>query len=141
MPLLLEACPGFHSNWQAHLDWWEGEESGAYNDTAEFARYIVESYEKGQISEFPNAFATIERILNEGDQESRDIAGLGVLECLQTIGSNRPFGEGVFVQWLGPASQHAWREIEQVWEGKQSLADVIRAEKIVSQKAWWQFWK
>ena len=141
MPLLLEACPGFQPTWQAHLDWWKGEEPGAYNDTAEFARYLVESFESGQTSEFPKAFATIERILNEGDQESRDIAGIGVIESLQTIGSNHPCGEDVFIQWLGPTSRQAWAEIERMWEGKHSLSDVIRAERAPSEKAWWQFWK
>lgn len=58
-------------------------EPGAFNDTAEFARYLVESFEAGRTSEFPEAFATIERILNEGDQESRDIAGIGVIEVFR----------------------------------------------------------
>lgn len=129
MPLLLEACPGFRPAWEAHLEWWKGEEPGAYNDTAEFARYLVESFERGQTAELPSAFAAIEKILNEGDQESRDIAGIGVLESLQTIGSNHSCGEDVFIQWLGPTSRRAWAEIEEIWEGKQSLMDVIRAER------------
>ena len=128
MPLLLEACPGFQPTWQAHLEWWEGEEPGAYNHTSEFARYLVESFESGQTSEFPAAFAAIEKILNEGDQESRNIAGIGVIESLQTIGSNHLCGEQVFIQWLSPTSRRAWAEIERMWEGKNSLADVLRAE-------------
>jgi predicted transcriptional regulator len=134
MPLLIEACPGFQPTWQAHLEWWKGEEPGAYNDTAEFARYLVESFESGQTSEFPAAFAAIEKILNEGDQESRDIAGYGVIESLQTIGSNHSCGEDVFIQWLGPTSRRAWAEIEKMWEGKSSLADVIRAEVRAKEK-------
>jgi hypothetical protein len=141
MPLLLEACPGFRPAWQEHLDWWDGEEPGAYNDTAEFARYLVESFESGQTAEFPKAFAAIERILNEGDQESRDIAGFGVIESLQTTGSNHSCGRAVFIRWLGPTSRRAWAEVERMWEGKQSLADVIRAERAAGEKAWWQFWK
>jgi hypothetical protein len=140
MPLLLEACPGFQPAWQEHLDWWKGEEPGVYNDTSEFARYIVESFESGQTSEFPKAFATIERILNEGDQESRDIAGIGVIESLQTIASHSCGGD-VFIPWLGTTSRRAWAEIEKMWEGKNSLADVIRAEVRANQKRWWQLWK
>ena len=79
MPLLLEACPGFQSAWQEHLEWWKGEEPGAFNDAAEFARYLVEPYERGDTSEFSAAFATIEKILNEGDQEARDVAGIGII--------------------------------------------------------------
>jgi hypothetical protein len=129
MPLLLEACPGFWPIWQEHLDWWKGEEPGAYNNTSEFARYLIESFERGQTSEFPAAFEAIERILNQGDQESRDIAAIGIIESLQTIGSNHSCGEDVFIQWLGPTSRRAWSEIERMWEGKESLSDVIRAER------------
>ena len=129
MPLLLEACPGFRSTWEAHLDYWNGEEPGAFNDAAEFARYLVECYERSDTSEFSVAFATIERILNEGDQEARDVAAIGVIEDLQTIGSNHSCGSDVFIEWLGPTSRVAWAQIEKMWEGKRSLIDVIRAEK------------
>ena len=128
MPLLLEACPGFQPTWQAHLRCWEGQEPGDYNNTSAFARYLVESFGSGQTSEFPAAFAAIEKILNEGDQESRDIAGIGVIESLQTIGSNHSCGEQVFIQWLLPDSRRAWAEVERMWDGKNSLADVVRAE-------------
>jgi hypothetical protein len=135
MPLLLEACPKFEPTWQAHLDWWQGEEAGAFNDAAEFARYLVESYELGDTSEFSAAFATIEKILNEGDQEARDLAGIGVIEDLQTIGSNHTCGAEVFLKWLGPTSRIAWAEVEEMWQGKDSLMDVLRAEKSSGEKS------
>jgi hypothetical protein len=141
MQLLLEACPGFQPTWQEHLDWWKDEEPGDYNSTSEFARYLVESFESGQTSEFPAAFVAIEKILNEGDEESRSLAGIGVIESLQTIGSNHSCGEDVFIQWLGPTSRRAWAEIEKMWEGKTGLADVIRAEVRANEKRWWQLWK
>jgi hypothetical protein len=129
MPLLLDSCPGFQLAWQEHLAWWKGEEPGSYNDAAEFARYLVESYERGNTSEFAAAFATVERILNEGDEEARGLATVGVIEGLQTVASHSCGGD-VFVQWLGPTSRVAWAQIEKMWEGKRSLMDVIRAEKL-----------
>jgi len=129
LPLLLEACPGFERAWRAHLDWWRGEQSGEFNDAAEFAKYLVESFENGQTSEFPAAFAVIEKILNEGDKQARDIAAIGIIEDLQTIGSNHVCGAEVFKPWLGETSTAAWHQIEKIWEGKSSLMDVLRAEK------------
>ena len=129
IPLLLKACPGFQPMWQAHLDWWGNEEPGGFNDAAEFALYLVESYERGQTSEFTAEFETIERILNEGNQEAREIAAIGIIEDLQTIGSNHVCGADVFLEWLGPTSRAAWDQIERMWEGKRSLMDVIRAER------------
>jgi hypothetical protein len=128
MPMLLEACPGFQTAWQRHLESWGGEEPGTYNDASEFAHYLVDSYEGGVTSEFPAAFATLETIFADGDQEARDVAGVGVLESLQNICSNHSCGSDVFIQWLGPLSRSAWAQIEKMWEGKHSLMDVIRAE-------------
>src|SRR5438128_360048 len=123
MPLLLAACPGFQSTWQEHLESWNGEGPGAFNDAAEFARYLVQSYERGDTSEFVAAFSAIETILNEGDEDARDIAGIGVIEDLQTIGYNHSCGADVFVEWLGPTSRIAWSQIAKLWEGKHSLMD------------------
>ena len=128
MPLLLAACPGFQSEWKKHLAYGNGDEPGAFIDAAEFARYIVESYERNDTSEFSAAFAAIERILSEGDHEARDIAGIGVLEDIQTIASHSCGGD-VFVEWLGPTSRVAWVQIAKMWEGKSNLMDVIRAER------------
>jgi hypothetical protein len=129
IPLLLEACPGFQPAWQEHVAYWNGQEAGSFNDAAEFARLLVVSYERDETSEFPAAFATIEKILNEGDQQAREIAAIGVLEDLQTIGSNHSCGADVFVKWLGPLSGAAWSQIAKMWEGKNSLMDVLRSER------------
>jgi hypothetical protein len=128
MPLLLAACPGFQSAWEEHRPYWNGETPGAYLDVEGFARYIVACYERSDTSEFPAAFAAVEKILNEGNQEARDLAGIGVIEDLQTIASHSCGGD-VFIEWLGPTSRIAWAEIAKMWEGKSSLMDVIRAER------------
>jgi [ribosomal protein S5]-alanine N-acetyltransferase len=129
MPLLLAACPGFAPMWRAHLEYWEGEERGIFNDTGEFARYLVESYAKRQTDDLGAAFTTLERIIREGDDEARGAATVGVLESVQTLASHEPSGPSVFLKWLGPLSRRAWTEIEAQWEaGGGSLAGVIRNE-------------
>ena len=129
IPLLLEASPSFQPAWQKHVAYWNGQEAGCFNDAAEFARLLVVSFERGDTSEFPAVFATIEEILNEGDSQARDVAAIGILEDLQTIGSNHSCGADVFVQWLGPTSHAAWAQIARMWEGKHSLMDVLRSER------------
>jgi hypothetical protein len=130
MPLLLTSCPGFGPAWQEQFAWWRGDDRGFYNDAAEFSRYLVESYNRGDTSEFAAAFATIERILDEGDEKARGVAVVGVLEDIQIIASHS-CGADVFVRWLGPTSRSAWAKIEQAWAGKNSLMDVLRAERRV----------
>ena len=147
MPLLLEACPGFEPMWREHLEYWHGEEAGIFNDTSEFARYLVESYGRGETAEFEQAFATVERLIREGDDEARGAATVGVIESVQVQSSHHPFGPEPFMHWLGPLSRQAWFEIEELWRaGGGTLAGVIRAElraenAVAQRKRWWQFWK
>lgn len=128
MPLILAACPGFQSRWDEHLEFWKGEEAGVYNDLGAFAHFIVDAYECQDIEPIVAAFGVIERLLGEGDEEVQTAAAIGFLEDVRNIASHRPFGEVVFVQWLGPKSGKEWAEIEEVWRGKTSLMDVVRTE-------------
>jgi hypothetical protein len=89
----------------------------------------VDAYSRQETEMVAAAFMAIEELLAEGDEEVRTAAAIGFLEDIQTIASNRPFGAAVFVQWLGPKSKKAWAEIEEMWRGKSSLMDVVRAEQ------------
>jgi hypothetical protein len=128
IPLLLARCPGFQPIWEKHQEFWAGEEAGIYNDLAEFATFIVDAFARQETEPVVAAFATIEELLDEGDEEVRTAASIGFLEDIQAIASHRPFGAAAFVQWLGPKSKREWAGIEETWRGKSSLGDVIRAE-------------
>jgi hypothetical protein len=129
MALILARCPSFQSAWQKHQELWRGEEAGLYNDLSEFATFIVDAYSRQESETIAAAFKAIEEFLVEGDEEVQAAAAIGFLEDIQTIASHRPFGAAVFVQWLGPKSKGAWAEIAEMWRGKSSLMDVIRAEQ------------
>jgi len=145
VPLLLEACPTAQPAWQEHLAWWKGKEAGGFNDVNVFAHHIVESYAKGLTAECRALFATVERILEEGDEEAQSLAALGVLEDIQTISTHHSFGPAAFVGLLGPKSRKAWKQIDALWTaGGGSLAGVVRFEQSLPSrkvKRWWQFWK
>lgn len=100
-----------------------------YMDIAVFARQTVESFKEGKIESFPQIFAMIERLITDGDEEVRGLATVGFLESLQNNASWTDFGPTVFVPWLGPKSVAAWHELNQIWEGKRNLADVVRGLK------------
>lgn len=125
---MLEICPGVRPLYQAHLAWWGEDTPGIYNDVAELVHYLTDAYERGETSDFPTVFAFVEDLIRDGDQAVRDVAIVGILETLQNYASHRPFGNRVFVQWLGPLSRQGWAEVERMWEGKRSLMDVLRAE-------------
>jgi hypothetical protein len=144
IPSLLAAAPGFQAAWQEYLKSWDREDRGIYTDAGEFAHYVVRSYADGNTAEFNAIFTTLETILREGDDTARDAATIGVLEDIQTIASNRPFGAAAFEGWLGPLSRQAWEEIDRLWRaGGGSLAGVIRLESRLRSKGarpWWRFW-
>jgi hypothetical protein len=127
--LLLGACPDAHEAWEEHKLDYEGEhEDLPYLGMAIFARHIVELMDAGKTESFPVVFQLIERLTVEGDEELRGLAIVGLLEGIQNNASWRDSGYGVFTKWLQPNSLAAWHELEKVWEGKNSLADVIREE-------------
>ena len=129
MPIIPEKFPGFAPTWKKHRELWGDEEAGICNDIGEFAQFVVDAYECGDKDLIVAAFALIEEFLTNGDQEVRDAAGIGFLEDVRNIASHRPFGSSVFLAWLGPTSKQAWGEIEEMWRGKHSLADVVPAER------------
>jgi hypothetical protein len=127
---LVDAFPDFSARWREHIAHWGGEPAGSYNDMSAFAVFVVEDlYEKGQIDEIRRVFQLLERLLVEGDQDTRGLIAVGFLEDLQCVASWRPYGNKVFEQFLGPMSEQFWRELQQLWAGKSSLMDVIRSER------------
>jgi hypothetical protein len=129
VPLLLDACPGARTAWDEHRADWDDEEPGAFLDMAVFARHVVESAVRGDTDGFHEFFGLVERLLVEGDEEVQGLASVGLIETIQTVSSHYPLPAGFYVPWMGPASQVAWQRIAILWEGEQSLADVIRAER------------
>ena len=129
IPRFLDRCPEFQSRWDEHLADWGEEEAGAYNNLAELAHFIVDAYTASDLEIVQRALNLVEEILEENDPATTKLVVIGLIEDIQTIGSNRDFGSAAFEPLLGDMSMQAWREIQSQWEGKSSLMDVIRAER------------
>jgi hypothetical protein len=128
--LLLEALPDFGARWREHIAHWGGNSAGSYNDMAEFVHFVMEDlYEQGKRDEVRRVFELVEKLLLEADEDTTNLIGLGFLETLQNIASWRPYGNKAFEEFLGERSMQIWRELQRIWAGKSSLADVIRAER------------
>jgi hypothetical protein len=129
IPMLLDACPGFRLRWEEHVASWNGEPAGLYIQIGEFVAYLLDAYEQGQIDSVRAAFHMLERFLIEGDAETKELGVIGFIEDVQNAASWRPFGAKAFLPFVGPHSQAGWAEVERMWSGKSSLADVIRIER------------
>ncbi|GAB5410569.1 MAG: hypothetical protein BalsKO_29340 [Balneolaceae bacterium] len=129
VPMMLKACPSAREAWSEHLEWWEGEKAGDYNDIAVFSHHIVHCFKTGNEKEIKAAFKTIEKLINEGSDDVRGVAVVGFLEGVQNISSHEDFGYSVFEPYLHSSSKQGWYELIELWKGKNTLADVIRAQK------------
>lgn len=117
VPAFLSACPGITARWERHLEFWEGEpRRGHYLDIAVIAHHLVDRFAAGDTSEFPAAFALLERCLAESDMEVQELLVIGLMEGIQNVASHQPFGMTVFEPWLGPKSRVAWEELCSFWD-------------------------
>lgn len=131
MAPLLAAFPDFLPRWRKHLEFWGGEVHHPYTDLAEFVHYVVEDlYEHGRTDDLRRAFAAMEDLLKHApDEEVTNQIVLGFFETLENYSSWRPYGNQVFVEFMGPVSREAWAVLAKIWAGKSSLMDVLRAER------------
>jgi hypothetical protein len=126
---VLQIAPAFTEQWNKHLAYWGNEPRGQYIDTGEIATFLVRCFREGDTDNFPAIFAKIEEWLKREDSGLVELVTVGLLEDIQLISSHESFGMEAFEQWLAPVSKSRWMQIRQMWEGKSSLMDVIRAEK------------
>jgi hypothetical protein len=115
---LLAASSSIGPLWQEHLDFWQGERAGEYNDVALIARHAVHLAAIGDQAELQGIFDTVEELLGENlAGEAREILVTGLLEDIQnlTSHSDRPVGSSKFVAFLGPRTLDAWRRLHVGW--------------------------
>ena len=123
--LLLKVCPGAQEAWEEHQLEWQDEEA-PYLGMAVFARHVVDLWARDETESFDEVFSVVERLIAEGDEEVQDLAVVGFLESLQNIASWSGDSYQMFRKWLRPSTRAAWRELEELWAGENSLAGVIR---------------
>ncbi len=124
----IEVCPSLRDRWIEHLDYWGDDERGEFNDISVLAHLLVDKYSEGYTNEFESVFSLVEQLLADGDEETRVIITIGLIEDIQNIASHTEFGSGVFIRWLGPKTKDAWNLVNKMWEGKSSLMEVVRDE-------------
>lgn len=129
------AFPGFLQRWRKYIANEGGDSCGAYIDMGEVVHFVVEDvYERGDLDETRRIFEFFEQQLSAANEETTNLIGLGFFETLQCVASWRPGGDRAYEQFLGPISTKIWAELQRLWAGKNSLADVIRAERGI--KGW-----
>jgi hypothetical protein len=115
---LVGICPDFRDAWEAHLDYWNGEPAGEYNDLGALAQWLVDRMEAQNTSCFPALFKDFEDLLASSDANRRDLLVVGFLEDVQNVSSNRKVNPDVVLPFLGPESRKGWFELVRSWHGQ-----------------------
>jgi hypothetical protein len=120
---LLALTETMDSAWQEHLDFWEGEERGEYNDVAIVAHHVVALTAKRQDDELRNIWQTVEGLYSEErTMEATNLLTVGLIEDLQHITSwpHSPIGSSTLLPFLGPLTTEAWTQHRSRWGTKET---------------------
>lgn len=122
MPRLVAEFPGFRPRWEKHLEFWEGEPAGNYNDITQFVYFVVKDlFLNGELEQVQHAFDRMEDWLQNGNESVRELVVIGFLEDLQNLASRHALSKEAFVRFLGPNSRQAWDDIERFWADQSKL--------------------
>jgi hypothetical protein len=142
MPTVASQIIRAYPSLEARVESLAGDHASEMMILAELASHVVDLFQTGHGDEVPPAFDLTEHLIQFGQEADRDAAILGFLEAIQNVASHRSLGASVFEQYLGPESRLAWAQLDEVWKGKNDLAEVLAAETGVRLRPrWWQFWR
>ncbi len=116
IPLLLEACPSFQADVDAHRSDY-GEEI-PYVLLGDFVHHLLYLFRQHQADKLRAVARVIERLHVEGDSYVREAATIGLLEGIQNVWSNQGVEPEVFVPYLLPISAKWWQSLNDFWDGK-----------------------
>jgi hypothetical protein len=135
---IVQACPSLSSEFGTL----PADERTDSRLMAELASHVVDQFEAGRIEEISAAFALAEHLIVTGPEAERHAATVGFLETVQNVASHREYGAQAFESFLGPESRKVWMEMNALWKGKASLAEVVASETGAHLRPpWWQFWR
>src|SRR5688572_26774923 len=106
MPLLLTVCPSFRERWAEHTAR-NGYEPVLFVDIAEFADHLGSLVRTGSHGELVAAFAVIERLLAEGDDDVQDAVD-EFTEGLWSAAGSLELADAAFAPYFGPRLADDW---------------------------------
>ena len=115
IPLFLEACPGLQPTWARYVIQTMNGKAHSFQQNPMFEvvfPYILGHVKRNYFKEIPAAFAVIETLLSEGDEETRILVETDMLIPLQAAIVRSPQTALMVPQWLGPRAQEVWEVIE-----------------------------
>ena len=118
--LLVGACPSYFA--AEDLDRYVSslEDDGTpdlFVRTSAFAHHLVGLIEAGRTDEVRAVAEVLERLLDDGDEDTAELVELGLIESLQNIVSHRdvPVDADQVLALLGPSAAAVWLDHDKLW--------------------------
>lgn len=115
---LKNACSDIDPQWQEHLDFWEGEEPGYYNEISVIVHYIMSKHKASDFRDFDDIAKIIDLGLKSKNDETSELALIGVLEGILFVGSHDDIRPEHHKNWL---SEFAYKELVELEDAFEEL--------------------
>lgn len=113
---LKNGCSEIDVQWQEHLDFWEGEEPGYYNEISVIVHYIIAKHRVSDFRDFDDISKVIDLGLNSKNEETSELALIGVLEGILFVGSHDDIRPEHHKGWLSEMALKELSELEDAFE-------------------------
>jgi len=113
LPRLVRACPEYAPVLDEFLreEVHEGRtERLTYNEVGDFAVWLVRWVSDGATAAIQPFATELERLLTQGDDESRQLATIGLIEDIQQACVDTGVDPDIFMRALGPVGRDKWFE-------------------------------
>jgi hypothetical protein len=97
-----------------------------YVEISGLAGDLVDALRTSRTAYFESLFHVVERLLEEGAVEVRELLIVGLLESLQDISLKSSIPLEAWERWLGPSTLSAWRRLASMWGDEVSPEDLRR---------------
>lgn len=93
-------------------------------DVITLVDYIVARLKEHKTDEFRTFFQAVEQVIDNGDESSKELIIVGLLEGLQNnCGMENIEYHHVFDTWLGTKSKRAWDGLIYLWESNDTMEE------------------
>jgi hypothetical protein len=129
VPMLLKASPSFQAVLDGRKDC--GNDEPIYGLLGDFSLHLLKLDEGNRTTEFPAIARAVECFFQDGDQATKEITTIGLLENIQNIWANNQADPEQFASYLLPEGRNWWSELKAFWRGERQYVGEGIEPKIV----------
>jgi hypothetical protein len=124
IPLLVEACPSFESEWrQFQTECADEPDLPNYLAIGDFAKHLSRVLAEGNEVVLRRVFDVIERLILDGDAYVAEAAVVGVIEDLQNTNLHTGTTPEQYLPFLLPQTRRWWTKVNAFWSKGELLTD------------------